>query len=431
MFSCIECGQTSRKWLGRCTACGKFNTFIEEEEAPKKRAKSKVFNIKALSEIEETPKHETSIKELDRVLDGGLTEGSLILLGGEPGVGKSTLLLQICNLLNRKVLYISGEESLGQIMARAKRIGMKNENVLFLAETDIDTIETAALETKPFMVIIDSIQTIAGSEYTPGSVSTIREVSARFLKIAKDKNIATILVGHVTKEGNLAGPKMLEHMVDTVLYFEGDKNLSYRIIRATKNRFGNTNEVGIFKMEKEGLIEIENPSEYMLFGRPKNVAGSVITCTIEGSRPILAECQALVGGTAFGIPRRTVTGCDLNRVNMLLAVLEKKLSFKLSMYDVYINIAGGMKISEPSLDGAIISAVSSSYTDIVIDSGIVVFGEIGLSGELRTVTHLDKRIVEAKKLGFTKCIAPEKPEVKDIEVVKATNIKEVLNALGI
>ncbi|MCL1925493.1 MAG: DNA repair protein RadA [Defluviitaleaceae bacterium] len=430
MFVCFECGQNSRKWLGRCTSCGNFNTFIEEDEKPKKAKKPKAFNISSISDIEETRKYETNIKELDRVLDGGLTEGSLTLLGGEPGVGKSTLLLQICDFINEKVLYISGEESLGQIMARANRIDITNENILFLAETDIDTIEAAILEIKPFIVIIDSIQTISGANYTPGSVSTIKEVASKFLNIAKDKNIATILVGHITKDGNLAGPKMLEHMVDTVLYFEGDKNLSYRIIRATKNRFGNTNEIGIFKMEKEGLIEIENPSEYMLFGRPKNVAGSVITCSIEGSRPILTECQALVSQTAFGIPRRTATGCDLNRINMLLAVLEKKLGFKLSTYDAYINIVGGMKISEPSLDAAIIAAVASSYSDVVISDSTVVFGEIGLSGELRAVTHLDKRITEAQKLGFTRCIAPEQAKVKGIKIVKASNISELLIQLG-
>ena len=436
MFSCSNCGITSRKWLGRCTSCGKFNTFVEEEMPTKssrlKKLKPKTFTVSSLNETAEAKKHKTNIKELDRVLDGGITEGSITLLGGEPGVGKSTLLLQIASSVSKKILYISGEESISQIIGRAKRIGVKNENVLFLSETDIDVIEAAILEIEPFMVIIDSIQTIGGGDsgYTSGTVSTIRDISSSILKIAKEKNIAAFLTCHITKEGSLAGPKTLEHMVDIVLYFEGDKNLSYRIVRAYKNRFGNNDEIGIFKMEKEGLIEIENPSEYMLSHRPKDASGSVITCTSGGSRPILAEVQALVSQTAFGIARRTVTGCDLNRAVMLFAVMEKKLGFKLSMQDIYINIAGGMKISEPALDTAIIAAVSSSYLDIVIKPNIITFGEIGLSGEIRSVTHLDKRILEAKKLGFDKCIVPEKIEVEGLEIIKVSNVRELLVSLG-
>ena len=436
MFKCSNCEMIYRKWLGRCTSCGNFNTLIEESETiqKKKRKKSKTYTISSISSLNENEeniarKFKTNVKELDRVLDGGITEGSVTLLGGEPGVGKSTLLLQIASSISKKILYISGEESISQIIGRAKRIGVKNENVLFMSETNIDIIEDAITEICPFMVIVDSIQTIGGGEnnYTSGTVSTIRDVSSSILKICKEKNIASFLTCHITKEGSIAGPKTLEHMVDIVLYFEGDKNLSYRIIRAHKNRFGSTNEVGIFKMEKEGLIEIENPSEYMLSHRPKNAKGSVITCTAQGSRPILAEVQALV---SHGTARRTVTGCDLNRAIMLFAVIEKNLGFKLSVQDIYINIAGGMKILEPSLDTAVIAAVSSSYLDHVIEPNVITFGEVGLSGEIRSVTHLDKRIAEAKKLGFTKCIVPEKIQIDGIDIVKVTNIKELLISLG-
>lgn len=440
MYACTECGHKIRKWLGRCPVCERFNTFEEDLDAPlTKKQKSKLQsnaeqNLKTLQEPASEERLFTNIKELDRVLSGGIVLGSLILLGGEPGVGKSTILLQICQNINKgPVLYVSGEESSGQIKSRAERLGITTSQLLILAKNNLNLVEEIIHKVKPILLIIDSIQTMTIEDSTPGSVTSIRECTNKLMEICKTKNIATILVGHVTKEGSLAGPKILEHMVDTVLYFEGEKSLDYRIIRATKNRFGQTNEIGIFKMEERGLVEIENPSEYMLSGRPINAPGSVITCTMEGTRPILAEVQALVSPTGFGIPKRSATGCDQNRAAMLLAVLEKKMNYKLSTFDAYINIAGGMKINEPALDAAIVLAIASSYKNIALDPHTIVFGEVGLAGEIRKVSQGVKRIREAKKLGFKTCIVPagnglEEEGISVMEVISIKRLLRVFNA---
>ena len=437
MFKCSECSQKVRKWLGRCPSCNSFNTMEESiEENEKKLLPISTVTLKNIFSNEEE-RIPTNISELDRVLSGGIVAGSLILIGGEPGVGKSTILLQICQSINiGPVLYVSGEESTGQIVLRAKRLGLTTDKLLIMSGTNLELIEATLEKVLPVLLIIDSIQTMhtSGTNASMGSISVVRECCSRFMEISKSKNIATILVGHVTKEGNLAGPKILEHMVDTVLYFEGERNLSYRIIRAIKNRFGSTNEIGIFKMEEGGLVQIENPSEYMLSGRPIAVSGSIITCTIEGSRPILAEVQALVSPTGFGIPRRTSTGCDYNRVVMLLAVLEKKQNFKLSSYDSYINIAGGMKINEPALDASLIAAIASSYKNTVIDPHTIVFGEVGLAGEIRAVNMVEKRVNEARKLGFKYCILPKANNfntISDIKVLQASNIGQLMDLLKI
>ena len=424
--------------MGRCPSCGSFNTMEEiQMDAKKKKKMAKLsgntVTLKSINSSEET-RVPTNIAELDRVLSGGIVSGSLILVGGEPGVGKSTMLLQICESVDMgTILYISGEESQKQIVMRAKRLGLTTDKLLIMASTDMDTIEATVDKVKPGLLIIDSIQTMTAENInsSAGSVSMVRECCSRFMDISKTKGVATILVGHVTKEGNIAGPKVLEHMVDTVLYFEGEKNLSYRLIRAIKNRFGSTNEIGIFKMEGGGLVEIQNPSEYMLSGRPLDVSGSIITCTIEGTRPILAEVQALVSYTSFGIPRRTAAGCDYNRVVMLLAVLEKKLDLKLSNYDSYLNIAGGMKINEPALDAALVVAISSSYRNKAVDPYTIVFGEVGLAGEMRAVTMAEKRVYEAKKLGFKTVILPKGNAeavkgIEGIEVLQVSNVGSLL-----
>lgn len=438
MYKCSECEKEERKWMGRCPSCGSFNTMEEiQMDAKKKKKMAKLsgntVTLKSINSSEET-RVPTNIAELDRVLSGGIVSGSLILVGGEPGVGKSTMLLQICESVDMgTILYISGEESQKQIVMRAKRLGLTTDKLLIMASTDMDTIEATVDKVKPGLLIIDSIQTMTAENInsSAGSVSMVRECCSRFMDISKTKGVATILVGHVTKEGNIAGPKVLEHMVDTVLYFEGEKNLSYRLIRAIKNRFGSTNEIGIFKMEGGGLVEIQNPSEYMLSGRPLDVSGSIITCTIEGTRPILAEVQALVSYTSFGIPRRTAAGCDYNRVVMLLAVLEKKLDLKLSNYDSYLNIAGGMKINEPALDAALVVAISSSYRNKAVDPYTIVFGEVGLAGEMRAVTMAEKRVYEAKKLGFKTVILPKGNAeavkgIEGIEVLQVSNVGSLL-----
>ena len=448
MFICRDCEYKARKWVGKCPDCGAFNTLEEhliDEKEEKRKSRLAKLPVKAVTlksvHSDEEPRTPTGIAELDRVLSGGIVSGSLTLIGGEPGVGKSTLLLQICeNLKAGPILYISGEESTGQIVLRAKRMGLATDDLLIMAGNNLEVIEATLPKINPVLLIIDSIQTMytADATGTPGSVSMVRECCNRFMEIAKNKNIATILVGHVTKEGNIAGPKVLEHMVDTVLYFEGEKNLNYRIIRAIKNRFGTTNEIGIFQMDEQGLKEIENPSEYMISGRPLGASGSVITCTMEGTRPILAEVQALVSHTSFGIPRRTATGCDYNRVVMLLAVLEKKLAFKLSSFDAYVNIAGGMKINEPALDAALVLAVASSYRNIFIDPSVIAFGEVGLAGEIRAISHVEMRIKEAVKLGFTTVLVPkangykQKKSPKDgLKVVEVANIGELLLGVGL
>ena len=420
IFFCKECGFESGKWMGQCPSCKAWNSFVEAPD--KKRgqtASSKPGGLRPLKAVnlmdlaaEEQERISTSMKELDRVLGGGIVPGSLLLLGGDPGIGKSTLLLQVCRNLARsgkQVLYISGEESLRQLKLRANRLGALHENLKYLCETDLDRILEVMEEEKPQVAIIDSIQTMYREEVSaaPGSISQVRESTNILLQLAKGMGISIFIVGHVTKEGVVAGPRMLEHMVDTVLYFEGDRHASYRILRGVKNRFGSTNEIGVFEMEEEGLSEVENPSEFMLEGRPLGASGSVVACAMEGTRPLLVEIQALVCRTAFGMPRRTAAGTDYNRVNLLMAVLEKRAGFHLSDCDAYINIAGGMRMNEPALDLGIVMAIASSFREQPVDEKTMVFGEVGLSGEVRGVSMCEQRVTEAMKLGFTRCILPK------------------------
>lgn len=422
VFFCQECGYESAKWMGQCPACHAWNSFAEEIVSKKAakgnagsgRSAGKHAQAKSLSEItlDETSRISTGIGELDRVLGGGVVQGSMILIGGDPGIGKSTLLLQVCRNLaeqNREVLYVSGEESLRQIKMRAERIGSFTDSLKLLCETDLDAIEQAAEKMAPGFLVIDSIQTMFNADVSsaPGSVSQVRESTAVLLRIAKTKNIPVCIVGHVTKDGNVAGPRVLEHMVDTVLYFEGERHQSYRILRAVKNRFGSTNEIGVFEMRQEGLEEVPNPSEFMLDGRPEGASGSVVACSMEGSRPIMIEIQALVCRTNFGFPRRTANGTDFNRVNLLMAVLEKRGRLNLSQCDAYVNITGGVKMSEPAVDLGILLAIASSYRDIPVGDDIVVFGEVGLSGEIRSVPMAEQRVREAQKLGFRRVILPK------------------------
>ncbi len=416
-FFCKECGYESSKWLGQCPACRAWNTLVEEPVAKMAPAAGKgrmsaergagmaAAKPALLSEIrlEKEDRISTGFKELDRVLGDGIVAGSLVLVGGDPGIGKSTLLLQVCRHLaaaGQRVLYISGEESLKQIKMRANRIGTVTGELRFLSETNLERIEAVIDQEKPQIVVIDSIQTMYREEITsaPGSVSQVRESTGILMQIAKSRGIAIFVVGHVTKEGVVAGPRVLEHMVDTVLYFEGDRNAVYRILRSVKNRFGSTNEIGVFEMGEEGLAEVENPSEYMLDGRPKEASGAVVSCSFEGTRPILLEVQALVAETSFGMPRRTAAGTDYNRVNLLMAVLEKRCRYELSRLDAYVNITGGMRMSEPALDLAIVMALMSSYKDRPVDPGMLIFGEVGLSGEVRGISQAAQRVAESSKL---------------------------------
>lgn len=446
VFFCQQCGYESSKWMGQCPGCKEWNTFVEE--TVQKGAVSKGLRANEegslrrqaepsrLSDIstQESERFSTKLKELDRVLGGGIVPGSLILVGGDPGIGKSTLLLQVCRNLTadgRLVLYISGEESLRQIKMRAERIGDINENLLLLCETNLSDVGEAIRRTKPEAVVIDSIQTMYHDEVSsaPGSVSQVREATNVFMQLAKGLGVPIFLVGHVTKEGTVAGPRVLEHMVDTVLYFEGDRHASYRILRGVKNRFGSTNEIGVFEMREQGLVEVKNPSEYMLNGRPEEAAGSIVTCSMEGTRPILIEIQALVCRSSFGMPRRQATGTDYNRVNLLMAVLEKRLGLKLSEYDAYVNIAGGVRIQEPALDLGIVLAVISSYKNQAIDDKTIAFGEVGLSGEVRAVGMAGNRVQEAARLGFTTCIVPQAclsslSAVKDIRLIGVRSVAE-------
>lgn len=380
---------------------------------------------------------ETGIKELDRVLGGGIVPGSLVLVGGDPGIGKSTLLLQVCQRMAqmKKILYISGEESQAQIKLRANRMGNFTSGLLLLCETNLGIIRSVIEKERPELVVIDSIQTMYSEDVTsaPGSVSQVRESTNVFMQLAKGLCIPIFIVGHVTKEGTVAGPRVLEHMVDTVLYFEGDRHASYRILRAVKNRFGSTNEIGVFEMRQSGLVEVENPSEYMLSGKPENASGSVVACSMEGTRPILLEIQALVCRTNFGMPRRTAAGTDYNRVNLLMAVLEKRLGMSLGNCDAYVNIAGGIKMNEPAIDLGIVMALVSSYRNRPIDEKTIVFGEVGLSGEVRAVNMPEQRVAEAKKLGFETCILPEVSlkMVKEIQGIRLVGVKTVNEAVGI
>ena len=444
VYFCQNCGHEESKWLGQCPMCKEWNTFAEEKVVSIKGQKSsgeKQVQAVTLSSVttDEDERMKTELVELDRVLGGGIVPGSLVLVGGDPGIGKSTLLLQVCQKLsamNKKVLYISGEESLKQIKLRANRMGEFSENLYLLCETSLNLIQTAIEREKPDVVVIDSIQTMYNEEIgsAPGSVSQVRESTNVFMQLAKGMNIAIFIVGHVTIEGTVAGPRVLEHMVDTVLYFEGDRHASYRILRGVKNRFGSTNEIGVFEMRKEGLVEVENPSEFMLSGKPENASGSVVACAMEGTRPMLMEIQALVCKSNFGMPRRTAAGIDYNRVNLLMAVLEKRVGLPLSGYDAYVNIAGGIRMNEPAVDLGIIMAVASSYKNRPVSEDTIVFGEVGLSGEVRAVTMPEQRVAEAKKLGFKVCVVPEVSlksigKVEGIEVIGVKSVNQTMNLL--
>ena len=446
IFFCQNCGHEEAKWLGQCPACKEWNTFVEERidsgitkgttVAARAVHEAKVVPLTEVTADDDT-RSETGIKELDRVLGGGIVPGSLVLVGGDPGIGKSTLLLQVCQRMAqmKKILYISGEESQAQIKLRANRMGNFTSGLLLLCETNLGIIRSVIEKERPELVVIDSIQTMYSEDVTsaPGSVSQVRESTNVFMQLAKGLCIPIFIVGHVTKEGTVAGPRVLEHMVDTVLYFEGDRHASYRILRAVKNRFGSTNEIGVFEMRQSGLVEVENPSEYMLSGKPENASGSVVACSMEGTRPILLEIQALVCRTNFGMPRRTAAGTDYNRVNLLMAVLEKRLGMSLGNCDAYVNIAGGIKMNEPAIDLGIVMALVSSYRNRPIYEKTIVFGEVGLSGEVRAVNMPEQRVAEAKKLGFETCILPEVSlkMVKEIQGIRLVGVKTVNEAVGI
>lgn len=432
VFICQECGYESSGWLGKCPACSRWNTFAEERREDTPRTAAPAGEIKPVSiddiRIEDESRCSTGLRELDRVLGGGIVKGSLILVGGDPGIGKSTLLLQICRTMEEKskIIYVSGEESVGQIKMRAERLKVKRPSLLMVSASNFEAVARMLEEEKPGIAIIDSIQTMYTDAVTsaPGSVTQVREVTAGLMKLAKSSGTTVFIVGHVTKEGAIAGPRVLEHMVDTVLYFEGDRHLSFRILRAVKNRFGSTNEIGIFEMRDSGLSEVDNPSEMMLSGRPAHAPGSAVVCCLEGSRPMLVEVQALVCATNFGVPRRMATGVDYNRITMLMAVLEKRVGLQLYNYDAYVNVAGGIRLDEPACDLGLIAAIASSFRNVPVDTGTVLIGEAGLTGEIRAVGQIDKRIMEAKRIGFKNCVIPD----KNMKLVK--QIKE-LEGIGI
>ena len=419
VYVCNECGHESAKWYGRCPSCGEWNTMEEAIKSPKRSGKSDlgfqgaasehIFKISEIKSDDEV-RYLTGMKELDRVLGGGVVKGSLVLLSGDPGIGKSTLLLQICQYLGRSldILYVSGEESAHQIKLRAARLGVDTDNLSILCMTDIQRICEYMRTLKPGIVIIDSIQTMNISEISSsiGSIAQVRECTNCLMQTSKALDIPTIVVGHVNKDGNIAGPKVLEHIVDAVLYFEGERHLSYRILRAVKNRYGSTNEIGVFEMKDDGLSEVENPSQMLISGRPKNTSGSCVACLMEGSRPILAEVQALVSGSGFGNPRRTTNGFDYNRLAMLIAVLEKRCGYIFASSDVYINVVGGLRLDEPASDLSVALSLISSLKDTPIKDSVIAFGEIGLGGEIRSIGSCEQRIKEAARLGFTRCIVP-------------------------
>jgi len=442
VFVCSSCGNESGKWLGKCPACNEWNTYYEEKIIKDKTtgskflAKAETVKLKEV-EVNKYERYKTGYGELDRVLGGGLVQGSLVLIGGEPGIGKSTLILQICDKVkvSGPILYVSGEESGSQIKMRADRLKIDNENVYFLGETSMQLIDETIEKIKPGLVIIDSIQTIYSDDITaaPGSVSQVREVTAKIMMTCKKQNITTIIIGHVTKDGNIAGPRVLEHMVDTVLYIEGERYFSYRILRGVKNRFGSTNEVGLFEMREEGMVEIDNPSDIMISERDGNPSGSVIVATLEGTRTMLIEVQALVTPTAFGMPRRTGIGVEYNRLVLLLAVLEKKAFLQLSNQDAYVNVVSGIKLDEPAADLAIALAVASSFKNASISKDLVAIGEVGLTGEIRAVGSIEKRVKEADRMGFKQCMIPEscKKQLKyqgNIEIIGVKNIKDAIQA---
>jgi len=446
VFFCQNCGYESAKWMGQCPACKEWNSFVEERVEKGKTAsvkRAEVSDAKALplSEITLTDEERMSThsRELDRVLGGGIVKGSLVLVGGDPGIGKSTLLLQVCRDLSKdnvRMLYISGEESQQQIKLRANRMGDFGDSLAILCETSLDIISEVIRKEKPQIVVIDSIQTMYNEEVSsaPGSVSQVRESTNVLMQLAKGLGITIFVVGHVTKEGVVAGPRVLEHMVDTVLYFEGDRYASYRILRGVKNRFGSTNEIGVFEMAGDGLREVLNPSEYMLEGKPKGASGSVVACSMEGTRPILMEIQALVSRSNFGMPRRTAAGCDYNRVNLLMAVLEKRMGLHLGDYDAYVNIAGGIRMNEPAIDLGLVLAIASSYKERPVPEDYICFGEVGLSGEVRGVNMVEQRIKEAAKLGFHTCILPKVsmkglPKISDVQLIGVENVKEAVDLI--
>lgn len=452
IFVCNKCSYQTPKWVGKCPECGNWNCFDEQvtvAQAAVSSAKvsiaknsTNIANIIKIGEIDTKSeiRFHTGISELDRVLGGGIVKGSLILLGGDPGIGKSTLLLQICEYLGKSqsILYVSGEESIRQLKLRANRLGVNSENLYILASTDVEVIGNTILQKKPDIVMIDSIQTmcINGITSSPGSITQVRESTNAFMRIAKSEDIPIFIVGHVNKDGAIAGPKVLEHIVDAVLYFEGDRNLTYRILRAVKNRYGSTNEIGVFEMGNDGLNEVSNPSLMMLSGRPSNVSGSCVACIMEGTRPILAEVQALVTKTGFGTPRRTATGFDYNRMNLLLAVLEKRAGYYFGSLDVYINVVGGLRLDEPAADLSIALSLVSSLKDKAIDDDVIAFGEIGLGGEVRNVTGIVDRIKEASRLGFTRAIIPknalsqiENQKINNIEILPISNIRDAFKVI--
>lgn len=446
VYFCQNCGHEESKWLGQCPMCREWNTFVEEQAvsakpgtgAAKLGKEVKAISLSSVS-ADEDERVLTRMGELDRVLGGGIVQGSLVLVGGDPGIGKSTLLLQVCRELSgrgRKLLYISGEESPKQIKMRANRMGDFSECMYLLCETNLGAVRRVIEEQRPDMVVVDSIQTMYNEAVAsaPGSVSQVRESTNVFMQLAKGLGITIFLVGHVTKEGTVAGPRVLEHMVDTVLYFEGDRHASYRILRSVKNRFGSTNEIGVFEMQKQGLVEVENPSEYMLSGRPECASGSVVACAIEGTRPMLLEIQALVCRSNFGMPRRTSAGLDYNRVNLLMAVLEKRLGLPLSNYDAYVNVAGGIRMNEPATDLGVVMSIVSSYKNRPVSEDTIVFGEVGLSGEVRAVAMPEQRVAEAKKLGFKSCIIPAVSvkavgKMEGIEVIGVKTVNQAMQLL--
>ena len=443
VFFCTECGYETPKWMGRCPGCGAFNTMQEHIEKPTASGRAipspvgMSRNPQRLSDVagDNEIRFYTGMGELDRVLGGGAVAGSLVLVGGAPGIGKSTLLLQICQQLckDRSVLYISGEESERQLKLRAQRLNVESEELLILSETRLSDVLAAVEETKPDILIVDSIQTLyrEENESAPGSVSQVKDCTMAMMQLSKQQGITVLVVGHINKDGNIAGPKVLEHMVDCVLYFEGDPNSSYRLLRAAKNRFGSTNEIGVFEMCDSGLREVPNPSQMLLDGRPEGASGTCVACVMEGTRPILAEVQALVSKTSFNVPRRTADGFDYNRAALLLAVAEKRAGLKLSMFDAYINVIGGLQLDEPGADLPVVLAVASSYRDAVIPGDLVAIGEVGLTGEIRSVSNMEQRLAEVARLGFKQCIIPkngsEKLTIpKELTVYKVKNIQEAI-----
>lgn len=443
VFFCTNCGNETLKWMGRCPSCGAFNTIQEHIQKPISQGKvitgsvaqnhtpQRIRNIESDGEI----RFSTGMRELDRVLGGGAVVGSLVLVGGAPGIGKSTLLLQICNSLccERRVLYVSGEESEHQLKLRAERLGVSPEELFILSETRLSDVVSATEETKPDILIVDSIQTLYNeeNESSPGSISQVKDCTMTMMQLSKSQGITVFVVGHINKDGNIAGPKVLEHMVDCVLYFEGDSNTSYRLLRAAKNRFGSTNEIGVFEMMDTGLAEVPNPSQMLLEGRPEGASGTCVACVMEGTRPVLAEVQALVTKTTFNVPRRAADGFDFNRAVLLMAVAEKRAGLKLSVFDAYINVIGGLRLDEPGADLPVALAVASSYRDTPIADDLVAIGEVGLTGEIRSVSHMNQRLAEAARLGFRKCILPrsgsEKLEIPSgLTIYRVRNLREAI-----